>query len=434
VNMISVSMQGGCGCENMPNLRIDTNNVELGALMAPRPMIMIAATGDWTKDTPKAEYPATRHIYSLFGATDKVTSVQMDAGHNYNKDSREAVYSWFARHLPKKPSSKPVKEQPFEVEKPEDLRVFPDDKRPEGALDKDGIVNMLIERSKAQLEECRPVDRGILNRLRKSYEPALRHALALYAKPSVQVDLRGEEDRGGYKLTRLVIKDVSRGAQIPALLFIPNNEQGNAVLMVNRAGKLACLDRSGENPGALASYLIDKGCSVLAIDCFGIGENGAPEGARRLEPKLKFFETFNRADTAERVYDILVALEYLASGPGSKSTHLVGIGEAGLWSLLARPFSSRVSRTIVDAVGFDTSNDESYLKQLYVPCLRRAGDLSTAMALSAPGDLLIHNTQGTFDASWAKDAYAAAGKSDRLRVLEGKTSDIELARWLAIEN
>ncbi|MBI2842242.1 MAG: acetylxylan esterase, partial [Armatimonadetes bacterium] len=39
VNMISVSMQGGCGCENMPNLRIDTNNVELGALMAPRPMI-----------------------------------------------------------------------------------------------------------------------------------------------------------------------------------------------------------------------------------------------------------------------------------------------------------------------------------------------------------------------------------------------------------
>src|SRR4029078_9808324 len=32
VNMISHSMQGGCVCENAPCLRIDTNNMEIGAL------------------------------------------------------------------------------------------------------------------------------------------------------------------------------------------------------------------------------------------------------------------------------------------------------------------------------------------------------------------------------------------------------------------
>ena len=32
VNMISFIMQGGSPCENAPSLRLDTNNVEIGAL------------------------------------------------------------------------------------------------------------------------------------------------------------------------------------------------------------------------------------------------------------------------------------------------------------------------------------------------------------------------------------------------------------------
>ncbi len=36
VNMISLHMQGGCVCENPPGLRLDTNNVELAATIAPR--------------------------------------------------------------------------------------------------------------------------------------------------------------------------------------------------------------------------------------------------------------------------------------------------------------------------------------------------------------------------------------------------------------
>ena len=47
-NMVSLIMQGGSLCENAPNLRLDTNNVEFAAMMAPRPTLMTAATGDWT--------------------------------------------------------------------------------------------------------------------------------------------------------------------------------------------------------------------------------------------------------------------------------------------------------------------------------------------------------------------------------------------------
>ena len=97
VNMISHYMQGGDVCENAPNLRLDTNNMEIGALMAPRPMLMVSAAGDWTRDTPRIEFPAIQGVYALLGAKDAVSTVQFIADHNYNRDSREAVYAWFGR-------------------------------------------------------------------------------------------------------------------------------------------------------------------------------------------------------------------------------------------------------------------------------------------------------------------------------------------------
>src|SRR5260370_42399809 len=82
VNMISVIMQGGGICENAPGLRFDPFNVECGAMMAPRPMLMVSATGDWTKNTPHEESPAIRSIYELYGKGDNVETVQIDAPHN----------------------------------------------------------------------------------------------------------------------------------------------------------------------------------------------------------------------------------------------------------------------------------------------------------------------------------------------------------------
>ena len=97
--MISLQMQGGCLCENQPGLRLDTTNVEIAATIAPRPLLMVSASGDWTTNTMEREYPAVRSIYSLMGAPDRVHGVRFDAPHNYNRESREAVYAWMARWL-----------------------------------------------------------------------------------------------------------------------------------------------------------------------------------------------------------------------------------------------------------------------------------------------------------------------------------------------
>jgi dienelactone hydrolase len=126
VNMISHTMQGGDVCENAPNLRLDASNMELAALTAPRPMIMVSATGDWTKDTPRVEFPAVQAIYRLLGAGDRVETVQIDADHNYNRESREAVYAFFGRHVLGlgAADASALREREYEPALPSQLLVF----------------------------------------------------------------------------------------------------------------------------------------------------------------------------------------------------------------------------------------------------------------------------------------------------------------------
>ncbi len=69
--MVSTSMQGGCYCENCNLLRIDTGNVELAALFAPRPQAMTAAD-DWTRDMMKDGYPELQWLYAMLGDQEDV--------------------------------------------------------------------------------------------------------------------------------------------------------------------------------------------------------------------------------------------------------------------------------------------------------------------------------------------------------------------------
>jgi hypothetical protein len=57
--MVSTAMQGGCTCENASCLRLETGNVEIAALVAPRPLGLTAAN-DWTAEIEtKVRLPAT---------------------------------------------------------------------------------------------------------------------------------------------------------------------------------------------------------------------------------------------------------------------------------------------------------------------------------------------------------------------------------------
>jgi len=429
VNMISCYMQGGCLCENGPNVRIGTNNMEIAALFAPKPMLMVSCTGDWTVNTETIEFPAVRRIYELFGATEHLHHMRDDAPHNYNRNSREAVCGFFAHHLAGRRNSGPVREKPYRAETMRNTLVFPDKRLPAIARSEAAIVRSLIAESEQQLDALRPRTRPGLAKFRRAYRPALRHALSV-GEPEqdrVLIFVPGKSETRGIVTERFSIGRVGEGDRVPAVFFSTSRSQRRspATLLVHGKGKQALLDSRGR-PGRLVRSLLARGRAVLGIDCFLTGESRCRRG------QIDFFTTYNRTDTAERVQDILTALTCLRGRPDVAPGRigLAGIGEAGLWCLLAMALTDRAHRAAIDACQFESAKDAAYLKDLFVPLLRRAGDLRAAGAMVAPRPLLLHNTGAAFKTDWITGAYSVAQAGRSLRVLSRKAGNASIVDWL----
>src|SRR5207253_1207652 len=75
---------------------------------------------------------------------------------------------------------------------------------------------------------------------------------------------------------------------------------------------------------------------------------------------------------------------------------VIGIGEAGLPTLLACALAPSIGRVAIDTNGFPNEDDQAYVDGLFAPGLRRAGDLRTAAMLIAPKPLCLFNTGDIF--------------------------------------
>ena len=429
VNMISATMQGGCLCENAPNLRLDVSNIEIGALMAPRPLLLVSATGDWTVKTPTVEYPAIRSIYAHFDAEDKVHQVQVNAEHNYNRESREAVYAWFAKWFLGAADTSAFKEVAFQVEPDEDLLVFSEREMPAHALKQDAFLPAWINRFQEAIEKRKPINASEQPKFREELGSGLQYALGLQI-PKI-TDVKSVEPEGAFPTTyqanlsakHLVIGRKGVGDAIPAILFSPEPQVGHdpIVLIVHPEGKEKLIDSETGNPLPLITDLLSTDRKVLLIDVFGTGEHGDYERSE----DTNYFTTYNRTTAASRVQDIVTTLRCFTGRGDVSEVNLIGIGEAGLWSLLAAGFTD-VKNVVIDAAAFDNNSDDAFFATLPIPNIRQVGDFGTAGTLVAPRPLIIHNTGSAFDTTWFTEVYGNIGASELLHIEKDRLSDAEI--------
>lgn len=417
VNMVSAFMQGGCRCENQGHLRLDINNVEIASCMAPRPLLLVSCTGDWTANTPEVEFPAVRAIYGLYGAQNKVSEVQIDAPHNYNQPSREAVYTFFKRHL--LGGQGKVAEQPFTVEQDEDLLVFSARKKPPHALDAQGVFDAVIARSEKQLAVRLASAR--IHRFQWQTRPVLASLLGVDAAPQVAVESLEFRREEGYVAEELVLGRVGCGERVRAAFFLPRGPQGKVP-----ATLIADAHWGGDEPGALAQGLLQAGGAVLVVAPF-LTDEKEREGHDEMDP---LYHTYNQATMACRVQDILTGLAYLDQHLRVGKRHLVGQGEAGIWCLFARALASGGGSTAVDWDGRDLGGDEAWSGALFAPGIRALGDVRTALALCAPGRLLVHGAGDHFPERVARRCYRAAGKGTHLVVEAEGMSEDAIVEWI----
>ena len=332
VNMISATMQGGGQCENAPGLRFDTFNVEIGAMMAPRPMLMVAATGDWTKNTPREEYPAIRSVYELYDKTANLEMVQIDAPHNYNQASREAMYSFFGKRILGSPQE--LKEaRGVHLEKLQDMLVWHGRPLPSNALNYDQLLEQWIAAAKKQTDDTR--DPEVLR-------DRLRLALGTEWPEHVLTERVGE---------RIVLGRAGKGDRVSGIVV-----GGGAppVLVVDPGG--AETARKGAGRSALLLTVFQTG------DAIALRDRSAPH-----------FLTFNRTDDANRVQDILTALAYLKQ-EGVRDLRINASGRAAIWAEFAAAVAPVPVAVEAKLDGFN-GQDGDFIDQFFVPGIQRAGGI-----------------------------------------------------------
>lgn len=348
VNMISGIMQGGSVCENAPGLRHGAYNVEIAALMAPRPLLMVSATGDWTRNTLEQEYPAMKGIYELFDRAVLVEAVRIDAPHNYNQDSREAVYQFFAKHVKKDSNWASYKEQSVRLEKLQDMLALHGRTLPPGALTYDQIFAQWKTRAATQIDRVtNPAERRRL----------LTRALSVSWPAAVE---------GALMEKRVTLSRPSVGDAVPGM-FIPG--QGEPVLAFHAEGTGKAYELLAVKKAMAANR------PVLLIDVFQTGSAAAPRPA-----DTTHFLTFNVTNDQGRVQDILTALRWLEAKAPGKPT-IIAAGQASVWARFAVAVSP--VPVALDAPTAFRGTDQEMIDQFFVPGIQRAGGWKSAMMLTA---------------------------------------------------
>ncbi len=418
VNMVSFLMQGGSRCENAPLLRIDTHNVEFAALFAPKPMMMVAATGDWTVNTPREEFPAVQSIYRLFDAAANVESEQFDSPHNYHKDSREAVYRFFGKHILADADASRFKESSVRPDGVTALLNLFNRHLPENAVSLDEFVRQRIAAAEAATAGLYPRDPEAFERAEREFRRRLQPALG--AESPAEDDIVSETEADGLR----AIGRKSVGDRIPAKLW-NEGAAGTPTLMVFSGGRAEAVDSD------LGKALLAAGGPLLAIDAF---QTGAAAVARDIagagDDAERYFRVFNRTDDANRVQDVLTALAFLRKKTGAETVNLVGAGRAGLWAVLAAALDEGPLQIAGDLDGFDASDDAAYVEGLSIPGLRRAGDFRAAAVLLSGRRALLHNIHDAFPSDWYEAAFAAAGNADGLALTSRAAEPRRIIGWL----
>jgi dienelactone hydrolase len=378
--MVSTAMQGGCVCENSPLLRVGTNNVEIAALFAPKPLGMTGAN-DWTKEIETKGLPELKAIYGLYHEPDHVDAKYYSYEHNYNQVSRERMYLWLNRYL-HLGYDEPIPEKPFTPVPPKELSVYDaEHPRPSDATDAKGLRQYLTDANRKQLSELSKHPDEYLRVVGTALRVMVHDSLpAKHSSPGFQLQSKKEED--GYRVEEGMIPASGDRHRVPMTRLMPSQWDGTVVVWVNPDGQSG-LFASGQQLQPALRPLLERHIAVVAPDVFMTGSeagSGKPAVLRQLADQEGRYSGFtfgyNRSLLAERVHDLLTVIAAARDMDGVKKIEVAGWGKAGPWALLACALAGDVvKKSVLDLNGFDFDRVKTATDEMMLPGALKYGGI-----------------------------------------------------------
>lgn len=394
--MVSTAMQGGCTCENASGLRIDTGNVEIAALFAPKPLGMTGAN-DWTREMATKGFPELRQHYSMLGVPENVAFQGLNQfGHNYNYPSRAVMYGWMNRHL-HLGLAEPVVETDYRRLTPEEMTVW-DEKHPKPAGGPEFERKLVRWWHEDLQKQLRPA-RSSAEEYRRVFGGGVDVVLGRGMPPAAELSYQQvtKEDRGAYWVIGGMLRQASRQEENPVLAFHPKEWKGRVVLWIHPDGKAGLLAPGGE-PAPGVKQLLDAGVSVMGIDLVHQGEFLKPGETFTRTPRVKnpreaaaYTFGYTPAVFAQRVHDILKLVSFVKHHERTpRVVDLVGFRGAGHWVAAARAQAGdAVDSTVIDTAGFRFGSVTEIHSPDFLPGGAQYDDLPGMLGLAAPGGLYL---------------------------------------------
>jgi dienelactone hydrolase len=431
--MVSSAMQGGCTCENACLLRVDTGNVEIAALFAPKPLGMTAAN-DWTKEMPTKGFPDLQTHFEMLGAPQNVMlKPLLQFGHNYNYVSRAAMYGWLNEHL-KLCASDPIAEQDYPFSTPQELSVWDErHPKPAGGLDFERkLLGWITQRDVTQLAQCQ----DSLDHFRTVYGGAFDVILGrdLTHAGSPTLTLSHRSDHGDYWEKAGLLRNAPFGEELPVIILDPKQARPHAVIWLSAQGKNGLYVNGDAGQPHLRreiQKLLKRGITVMGVDLLFQGEFLADDQPFTRTRKVKnpreaaaYTFGYNYTLFAQRVHDVLSVIRYARNDVhGLERLDLVGLDGAGPLAAAARAQAGNAIHCLAaDTGGFRFANISDIQDTNFLPGAAKYSDLPGILALGAPGKLWLAG-EGKEMPQLVKRMYQVAGARKHQNVSRADLKD-----------
>ena len=444
VVIVSTTRQGGCTCENISGFRIGTYNLEITALHAPKPLLLISADDD-TRTMAERGFPELKQLYDTLGATQNVSHVALlHYPHNYNFVSRAAMYHWLNRHL-NIGLAEPIVERSYNRLARVELSVWDDQHpQPEGGPDFEiRLLEWWTDDAKRQIADIFPGDAESLQRYRQivgeAWDVLLRN---LPEDPKVDFEAMKSIDQNTYRetlglLSYRTIED--HQAKIPMVVLAPKPSSKRTVIWIDKKGKAGLFTKDGFVMSPVRR-LLDAGVTVIGIDLLYQGEflvGEQPPKRQRWLPNEEGYAgwtyCYNLPVFARRVHDILAVIAWFQLfRPASKEIDVVGLNGTGPLVIAAvAQAKDAVTRTAVNTEGFRFADLKDIYDINFIPGAVKYDDLPGLLALTTSvRTWLAGESQEALP--MVKAAFAAAGKPENLTIFSGASRDVvkRAVEWL----